>query len=74
MKGADIALLRKDSSSGKLVVEDRWATATATPAIDSVQNLRMSETETKQADGVTHFVFTRKLISCDSDQDLEIVR
>jgi hypothetical protein len=72
MRGADIALLIQDNA-GKLVVQDRWANATARPFMDSIQSKRLIDAETKQADGVTYFVFTRRWGACDAE-DFPIVR
>lgn len=72
MKGADIALLIQDSS-GRLGVRDMWSNRTATPYLDIVQNKRLIAAETKQENGVTHFVFTRRLSAC-GEEDFPIVR
>jgi hypothetical protein len=73
MKGADVAVLIP-KGNGQFELEDRFAFAKEMPRLDTNQNKRLIASDTKHVDGVTHFVFTRKISSCDDEDDFDIVR
>ena len=65
MKGADIAILQKDSN-GAFFVEDHFATGYFQPNLDKIQNVALLNAS--QGNGITTFTFKRFLNSCDKDE------
>jgi len=69
MKGADIATF--SYSAGEYVLEDRYATEYAEPAVDDLQNLELLDFILD--DTQTTVVYSRAIKSCDVDQDVPIL-
>lgn len=58
-------------SNGKYILEDRFATDYAEPAVDDIQNLDLIDVIADKTQ--TTVVYSRSIKSCDADQDVPLL-
>lgn len=67
MKGADIAMLTKDPSTGKLVLQDMFSTQYAEPQKDQKQDKYLLWASQDIDKKYTEMIFSRPLVACDGE-------